>query len=574
LNIKPVVLFKAKTIAESKAFEQEFYKMIQNLSGDDIKRVIDTVSANLPNVRRMVNYFAAKDVDYTEFASELREDFSVEHCISVNDDKEASERQILLNSLENADNPYRAIFEVKKLDEGWDVLNLFDIVRLYETRDAKNGKPGAATIAEAQLIGRGARYCPFAVDEDDERYQRKYDSDIENPLRVCEELYYHCQYDSRYIAELNKALIAAGIMADNVTEVKYVLKDEFKRHDLYQNGIVFANDRHPVSYDDITAMLPSIHTAEYNVSIDTGKVTEDIVMQESITNTSVKTSTYRTTIGDIAKYSYSIVHAATRRNDIYKFAFLKQKFPNLKSIKELITSLDYLGGVKIVIESREATPSASTLFVACLQVLTKIGNEISAIKTNYEGTEVFRAKAIREVFRGKTLHLTDTNDTRGVSQNAAGVPEKWRLDLSTVDWFVFTDNFGTSEEKAFVKYFSTFVDQLRAEYDMVYLVRNERQLVLYSFDGGERFEPDFLLFLRKCKTDGFEQYQLFIEPKGGQLIATDKWKEDFLLQIQARGLPTKTFKDDGEYKVWGLPFYNSSDNARLAQITAAFADLV
>ena len=58
-------------------------------------------------------------------AQELREDFSEEHCVSVNDDKEADTKQILLNSLEDASNPYRAIFEVKKLDEGWDVLNLF-----------------------------------------------------------------------------------------------------------------------------------------------------------------------------------------------------------------------------------------------------------------------------------------------------------------------------------------------------------------------------------------------------------------------------------------------------------------
>ena len=29
----------------------------------------------------------------------------------------------------------------------------------------------------------------------------------------------------------------------------------------------------------------------------------------------------------------------------------------------------------------------------------------------------------------------------------------------------------------------------------MFLVRNERQLHIYSFDGGERFEPDYLLFL-------------------------------------------------------------------------------
>ncbi|MDR1832342.1 MAG: DEAD/DEAH box helicase family protein, partial [Fusobacteriaceae bacterium] len=221
LYIKPVVLFKSKTIAESKEFEQGFYDLIRTLSGSMLERI--AANSPLAEVKRMAEYFASKDIDFDELAQELREDFSADHCISVNDDKEASERQLLLNSLESRDNPYRAIFEVKKLDEGWDVLNLFDIVRLYETRDASKGKPGASTIAEAQLIGRGARYCPFVIEEDDERYKRKYDGDVENPLRVCEELYYHCQYDSRYIDELNKALIATGIMPESQTEVHYVL---------------------------------------------------------------------------------------------------------------------------------------------------------------------------------------------------------------------------------------------------------------------------------------------------------------------------------------------------------------
>lgn len=82
-------------------------------------------------------------------------------CLSVNDDKSAEERQLIVNSLEDADNPYRAIFEVRKLDEGWDVLNLFDIVRLYETRQSGGEGISAATVSEAQLIGRGARTAPL-----------------------------------------------------------------------------------------------------------------------------------------------------------------------------------------------------------------------------------------------------------------------------------------------------------------------------------------------------------------------------------------------------------------------------
>ena len=66
-----------------------------------------------------------------------------------------------VNTLEDKDNPIRAIFAVQKLNEGWDVLNLFDIVRCYEARDSGKNRIGKTTISEAQLIGRGARYFPF-----------------------------------------------------------------------------------------------------------------------------------------------------------------------------------------------------------------------------------------------------------------------------------------------------------------------------------------------------------------------------------------------------------------------------
>lgn len=571
LYIKPVVLFKAKTIAESKEFEQSFYELVRTLTGSALERIVK--ASPLAEVARMAEYYAAKDIGFDELAQELREEFNPDHCISVNDDKEASERQLLLNSLESLDNPYRAIFEVKKLDEGWDVLNLFDIVRLYETRDASKEKPGASTIAEAQLIGRGARYCPFVIDEDDEKYKRKYDGDVDNPLRVCEELYYHCQYDSRYIDELNKALIATGIMPESQTEVHYVLKDEFKADEMYKTGIVFLNKREVKSRKDIVQLLPSVRDKEYNVTVNTGKTAMDTMMMSVHTNTTVKTYTHRTTIKKISEINYSIVHAALRRIDVFKFNVLRGYFPNLKSLREFITDDSYLGGVRLLIESRDETPTATTYFEACLYVLTKIGGEISGIKETYEGTTDFTDKKFSEVFRSKTLHIADPHgEGEGISQNASAIRPEWKINLEDADWFVFNDNFGTTEEKAFVAHFSTYVDELKKEYEKVYLVRNERQLVLYSFDGGERFEPDYLMFLRKKNATGYDQYQIFVEPKGNHLLAQDKWKEDFLLQIENRGIPKKTFADDTKYHVWGFPFYNQQN--RMTEFTTAFKSIL
>jgi type III restriction enzyme len=566
LSIKPVILFKAKTIAESKEFENSFYEAIRNLKGSTLERII--TASPLAEVKRMAEYYAAKGIGFDELAQELREEFGPEHCISVNDDKEANERQILLNSLESIDNPYRAIFEVKKLDEGWDVLNLFDIVRLYETRDAKDGKPGSSTIAEAQLIGRGARYCPFVVNEGDEKYKRKYDDDIGNPLRVCEELYYHCQYDSRYIDELNKALIATGIMPETQTEIHYTIKEEFKQDDLYKNGIVFMNKRKVKNRKEVIELLPSVRSKEYYVSVNTGKTAMDTMMTGVHTNTTVKSHTYPTTIKKIAEINYSTVHSALRRIDVFKFSILHRYFPNLKSLREFVMGESYLGNVKLTIESRDETPTMETFFEACMIVLTKIGEEISSIKEAYEGTTDFTRKKISEVFQNKSRFITDPHgEGEGISQNAPTIRPKWKINLSERDWFVFNDNFGTSEEKAFVAHFAGYADELKKKYDKVYIVRNERQLVLFSFEGGERFEPDYLLFLCKKNTAGYEQYQIFVEPKGDNRLIEDKWKEDFLLQIEDRGIPRTTFFDDNEYRVCGFPFFNQQN--RMSEFNVA-----
>ncbi|HBC30829.1 MAG TPA: hypothetical protein DC024_06245, partial [Clostridiales bacterium] len=70
------------------------------------------------------------------------------------------------------------------------------------------------------------------------------------------------------------------------------------------------------------------------------------------------------------------------------------------------------------------------------------------------------------------------------------------------------------------------------------------------------FEPDFLLILQKKNADGYLQEQIYIEPKGNHLLEKDKWKEDFLLRIEAEGIPVKKYVDDNEYRIVGLPFFN------------------
>ncbi len=556
LSIKPVVLFKSDKIANSAAFMQSFIETIATLSGNELQRISElTDNATL---QEAYGYFTKNEISFDQLAQELKEDFSAEHCISANDDKEAEAKQLALNSLEDASNPYRAVFEVKKLDEGWDVLNLFDIVRLYETRQSGGKKISPATVSEAQLIGRGARYCPFQVDAEQERYKRKYDTDIDNPLRICEELYYHCQNDSRYIGELNNALREIGVDLDKVIVREYVLKDEFKSDILYREGWVFTNDRIVKDRKDIFGLLPSVREHIYSVRFASGSSGEDILFgAPELTERVMAMNTYRTTIRDIAKINYAIVHKAICKFNVLKFNILRSYYPNLKSTREFVEDKNYLGGIAIEIVSPYETPPLKYLFDACVNVIGKVSENISAIEETYEGTKEFRAKRIHDIFKNKKCNYTVLHDGGiGYSQNDSEVPLALRIDLSKEQWFAFEDNFGTSEEKAFIAYFKSYVPQLKEKYDKVYLLRNERQLHIYSFNGGERFEPDFLLFLHAPKSEGYEQLQVFIEPKGTHLVKNDNWKEEFLLELEIKAIPTKVYVDDNNYKIWGFHFFN------------------
>ncbi len=572
--IKPVILFKSDKIDSSKKFyQEEFRPLIDNLSESDLLR-IRTQTSN-PLLVKMYEYFDTHTTN-EQLISEIKEDFSHEKCISVNSKEDKGTYQLLINSLEDRNNLIRCIFAVDQLNEGWDVLNLCDIVRLYETRSAeRHGGPGRQTIQEAQLIGRGARYCPFTTSDKSERFLRKFDDDIDNELRVCETLYYHCMYNSLFISELTTAMKGIGLLPDNIKECSYILKEDFKRDIIYNNGLVFENERVVKSRKQITELLPSVRTRDYEIDLSSGatSIVNLLAPSSDVVKTLERVSTKSFTIGQIAEKNYSIVHKALRQFNIFKFNILQQYYPNLKSTKQFITDNNYLGNIKINIKISNDEITNEQLYIACKRVVEKISNSISDIEETFEGTKEFKSRKICEVFRDKTVSYTDPHgDGQGVSQSHGAISEHLKVNLPDEDWFVFTDNFGTSEEKEFVAYFKEHVQDLKNKYEKVYLIRNERQLKLFSFNGGERFEPDYVLIMTKQNGNITDQYQIFIEPKGSHLIQKDSWKESFLLEIESSGIPVKTLVDDNNYKIIGFPFFNRAE--RLSQFNEAMTNLL
>lgn len=569
-TIKPVILFKSDKIDSSKSFyKEQFRPLIENLSEADLTRI--RTQNSHPLLVKMFEYFD-KHLTKEELIAEIREDFSNEKCVSVNSKEEKGNYQLQINSLEDRNNLIRCIFAVDQLNEGWDVLNLFDIVRLYETRSAeRHGGPGKQTIQEAQLIGRGARYCPFTTTDKAERFLRKFDEDIENELRVCETLYYHCMNNSTYISELTTAMRGIGLMPDNIKECPYILKEEFKNDNLYKHGLVFENERAVKSRNTITELLPSVRDTIYSYDLSAGASSTTTLLESSADDTSTgERGILKEFV--ISNIPYPIVHKALRQYNIFKFNILKQYYPNLTSIKQFITDSKYLGNIKLSIRISEPNITNEQLYLALKYTLGKISNRISDIEETYEGTKEFKPRKLCEVFRDKTVSYTDPHgDGQGISQSNGAISEHLKVNLSNEDWFVFTDNYGTSEEKEFVAYFKDHVQDLKNKYDKVYLIRNERQLKLFSFNGGERFEPDYVLIMTKQEGNITDQYQIFIEPKGSHLIEKDSWKEEFLLQIEESGRPVKTLIDDNNYKIVGFPFFNVAD--RQAQFNEAMSKL-
>ena len=195
------------------------------------------------------------------------------------------------------------------------MLNLFDIVRLYETRDSKNGKPGSKTIQEAQLIGRGARYCPFVLDEYEDEYKRKFDSDLENEMRICETLLYHCQFNSRYISELKTALRETGLLPEKTVKVKYSLKDSFKNTEYYRNGLIFFNKKELKSRTNIKSLPESVRNQIYEYSTYSGKTFTENLFQDLSTyrNIDIELKTKNIKISEIYNINKNIVLSALRK---------------------------------------------------------------------------------------------------------------------------------------------------------------------------------------------------------------------------------------------------------------------
>ena len=548
IQLKPVILFKAqKTIAQSKQTQQDFRTLVDNLTGSMIESI---KKSEIKTVQRAFRFFVKENISNHQLAQRLKSEFREQNCMSVNDEDEKSNYQVRLNTLEDRGNPIRAIFAVQKLNEGWDVLNLFDIVRCYETEAREDKKIAKTTISEAQLIGRGARYFPFVIKGNDDKFRRKFDSDINKELRVLEELHYHSIKDQRYIAELKDALTEEGLMDKDVVERDLKLKPDFKKTDFYQDGVIWLNDRKERDYRSIRSLKDmGIAQEIHQHTVASGRGREVAIMKTG--GISALSSGDGRAIR-VSEMGQNVVRAAIARKPFFRFSSIRQYFPHITSMREFITSDSYLGGLEILFSGNDKIELKDKL-EACIGLLSKIEQEIRSQHTNHEGTRDFsRKERIKSVFTDKQLKIA--KDRLKEDASVASI-------VANENWYAFDADYGTSEERALVEMMYVWIKDSRQKYEEIYLLRNEKHFKIYNFYNGKAFQPDFVLHIKK-KNGKTINYQLFIEPKGEYLIEHDQWKERFLEEIGRGG---HIVGETDVYRLIGLPFFNKRRKKKFSE---------
>jgi len=546
INLKPVILFKAKkTIKESEQNKENFHKLIDDFSVAMVQKIQKTSTVAI--VQKAFRFFEVKGISTNEIVKRIQANFRFENCLSANNDAEAEQNQILLNTLEDENNPIRAVFAVQKLNEGWDVLNLFDIVRLYEDRDGKDGKPGKTTLSEAQLIGRGARYYPFALEDGQDKFTRKFDDDITNDLKTLEELYYHTKEDSRYISELKKALVDSGIYEDdeNLVTKQLTLKLDFKETDFYRDGHVFYNKKIAKNFDNIKSFADlGVKKTNYRHTLSSGVGRQSLAIGFKLESPISDFEVVKSKDVKLTEIPKNTIRFALSQNPFFYFNSLSHYFPSVGSLSNFIDSKDFLAGLEITFNgtaNRLKEISHFDYLQALNGLLQSIEADIKGNSTEYEGSDYIK-EPIYKVFKDKEIKVQKGSPREDGQESL----------VANEPWYVYNANYGTSEEKKFVELFSRRFEGLNQKFENIYLIRNEREIKIFD-KLGRAFEPDFLLF---CKQRNGEQmtFQVFIEPKGEHLKGHDKWKEDFLNEIRAEQKTIKIHTDT--YLITAVPFYN------------------
>ncbi len=587
-NFKPVILFRSKTISDSRKDFEEFINWIEDLETSDFS-FLKTINDKLQNPKHpnlyetgisrtgdVLRFINDEDIGFSEITHFIRENFKSRNVIITNSKDGTKTKEVttpdqekLLNSLEDRDNHIRAIFTVDRLTEGWDVLNLFDIVRLYQGQNAGGStkKVPKATTKEKQLIGRGVRYFPFTY-QDRIKNKRKFENELDNELRILEELFYYTyDEDSRYISHLKEELRRDGFIDDNKIIKTFKLKKQFLNSNYYLNAKIWRNEklenpnRRRKTLDDLkrdsfmTYKLKNLELIEQEFKSSKNEDKERL----RITNEKLKIITIKFKEIDDHIVRKAINIKAKSDKSLLKFNNLSKEL-KIKSIDDIKRN-EFLGNFEINIiagnKSRFKDIKNEDLLRLCLKFFDQFTSDLQEVTHPYIGSG-FKKDDLKEIFgEDKSKIVTQDDESERIEEK-----------LINKYWYVLDAFHGTSEEKFLISLIENTIGNLQKRYNEVFLLRNEEVYKIFDFNQGRGFQPDFLLFLSSKKENNL-YYQIFIEPKGNTFIGSDGsfksgkegWKEEFLEEITEKYCDSGLLiSENSKYKLIGLPFVNKDHN--------------
>ncbi|MGK9045717.1 MULTISPECIES: DEAD/DEAH box helicase family protein [Staphylococcaceae] len=547
ITLKPIILFKSNKIATSVSANERLLNTVQGLNVESLSHIINLGHATYKHENsiwsKMFEYY--KDQSLPEVIRDLQWDFTEETILNANDKAFLSEdNALLLNTLEEDNNPIRAIFAVAKLNEGWDVLNLFDIVRISEGATSTK----TTTDSEAQLIGRGARYYPFEYQEE-RSYTRRFDL-VRTDLKVIESLHYHTINENAYIKNLEKSLESASIQLkeDEYDRLEAKLKPAFKKSPVFKNGKIYINKLEKTTADDYRTL------SHYNVTT-TYEIPFEITVEQHYGK-----RTKQPGVGQTHEVTWYVEHVyirkALQRKPFFHFNNFKTYIPALSSMKDFIENPDFLGELNFYITMPLGLELHHLSPLSKLKMVEKYFDYVEKkMKANYmkeRGTPVFEGVSMPELINDYYIELNKVN-TKVSNMNEA----IQRRNMRDNDWYVYDQAIVNGLESSFINFINDYVEELKEKYQEVYLIRNERKVKIVEINGTRGFMPDFLLYLQGEDYT----YQVFLEPKGSHLQLEDRWKEEFLLSLN-QDERIEVLSENDEVKLLGIKFYSNESEQK------------
>lgn len=548
INLKPLLIIKSKTKKDSVDNRKKFFSIIKKLTIEDIKQFEDKQNKFIKRYFDLINndkQLIENDIDF------LKRVYSVENTIEVNSDESAEDYGEELLNLEN--NNINLIFAVRVLDEGWDVLNLFDILRLDDKLSNKE------TISDEQLIGRGSRYFPFLSDNKNLIYERQFDDDLDNELRVLETLHYYSINESEHIKSLNDKLIESGAINDpNLYKIKTIkIKPQILTNPNWKSLSLFKNKQIPLN-KNLNNLKEYLLSEDFKIKIYSNESLSTRVFLEDIQLKNFKTKEVY-----FDYFENNIINRGIHEINFFRFENLLKYFKNLKSIDEFIFSKNYLGSVKIKLlsekENFSITNDQKLFFIK--DILLKIMNILISKSKSFVGDKVFEPVSVNSFKNKVSISVSDNERMIDINDHSN---DNLRINLNKHDWYIHDSNYGTSEEKYFIRFFNdSLKDYLKDKFKNFFLIRNEKYLKVYDFETGKGFEPDFILIL--IGGIKYDLCQLFVEPKGSdRLLSIDEvWKEKFIEQIyKLSEIDSSILHNNKNVKLGGFKFFNKENEIR------------